>query len=183
MRTLAKILVTKSIRLMMKRMRNLPRNPPDRSARFELNHPVFMTIADLCPHLFSALLLPNRRSRLQGLREISPHHPRSRLLSPSKRVMRSKHPDPMPFIFTISVFVSCFHGSPVHTTVSRYLSTYQTNIGDSIVPSQLHYICYKQIPFLLRGDKQQSAQLRYHLYTSIHAFFPSFSMTSCERNR
>lgn len=51
MRTLAKILVTKSIRLMMKRMRNLPRNPPDRSARFELNHPVFMTIADLCPPL------------------------------------------------------------------------------------------------------------------------------------
>jgi len=162
----------------MKRMKTLLRNPPDRSARFVPSQPVFPTITNLRPPL-SALLPPNRRSQLQGLREPSPHHLRSRPPSPSKRVMRSKHLDHMPsthhFCCRLILFMIC----QVHITVSRHLSTSQTNIGDYIVLSQLHYISYKQI-FPLRGNKQ-SVQSRYHLYASLHALFPSFSMTSCEK--
>jgi len=88
MRNLVKTSVTKLTGLPMKRMRTLLRKPPGRSA--------------------SVLLLPNPRSQLPGLRGISPRHPRNRLLSPSKRMTKSKHPDHVPFMLPVSVPVSCF---------------------------------------------------------------------------
>lgn len=111
MRSPAKTLVTKSTRSSMKRMKSLLRKPPDRSARFVPGQPVFPTITDLCPPL-SALLLPNRQSQLQGLRELSPHHPRSRRPSPSKRVMRSKHLDHTPLYSPFLLPSHTFHDLP-----------------------------------------------------------------------
>lgn len=141
MRSLAKTLVTKSIRSSTKKTRSLLRKLPGRSARFVSPPSRYFQLLLTRLRLFSALLLPNLRSQLPGLRGVSPHRPRSRLLSPSRRMTKSKHPDPMPFMFTIPVLVSCFLWfAKYHTTVSRYLSTFQTNIGDYIVLSQLHYI-------------------------------------------
>jgi hypothetical protein len=57
--------------------------------------------------VISARPLPNPQNPLRGPRGVSPHHLRSRLLSPSKKMMKSKHMDPMPWILTVSVLVSC----------------------------------------------------------------------------
>ena len=117
-------MVTKSTRPLTKRMRSLLRKPLGRSARCVLSQPAPRIITHRYPPLFSALLLPNRRSQLRRLREISPHHPRNRLPSPSKRMIMSNHPGS--YAFCTHHFFSrfmLFMVRQVHTTLSRYLFT------------------------------------------------------------
>lgn len=103
-----KIWVTRSTRLSTMKRRSPPRKPLGRSARFVPRQPLFPSITHpYAPH-FSVPLLPNPQSPLRGLRGVSPPRPRSRLLSPSKRMTKSKHPDPVPSVLIVSVLISCF---------------------------------------------------------------------------
>lgn len=144
---------------------------------------IFSAITHLRTPLFSVPLLPNRRSLLQGLRGASRHHPRSRLLSPSKRTKKSRYSDPTPF--TLTVFCSrsmLFLAFQVHTYYRVAPPLDLSTTGDDIGCS-LNCIIYITGIISLkteRGD-EYSVQLRYHLYASLHALFPSFSMTSCEK--
>ena len=156
-----KTLVTKSARSPMKRMKKLLKKRLGRSARFAPTQPVFPTITHPHPHLFSALLLPDPRSPLRGLRGISPHHPRSRLLSPSKRMRKSNYPDPMSFILTVSVLVSCFswfaqYILPCRATSPPLRQIHET-IGCSLAVAS--YILQTDISFRPRRNKQRSVEV------------------------
>jgi len=166
---------------MMKR-RSPPRNPLGRSARFAPIQSSFPTITHLFARNFSVPLLPNPQSPLRGLRGVSHPRPRSRPLSPSKRMTKSKHPGPTPpSVLTIPVLISCFFwfakyilpcALPLHLS-DRYRRLYKLFRRNCIL-----YIIHIA---LAKGDKR-SVQSRNHLYASLHALFPSFSMTSCGRS-
>ena len=144
-----KTLVTKSIRSLMKRMKSLPRSPPDRSARFVNSRP-YLRPPFISTCLSRVLLLLNRRSPLRRLRGVNPHHlRRSRLQSPSKRMRKkSEHHGPRLFKLAVSVLISRFSLFRKHILLCRdTLSVSQISNYIGV----LFRIHYRNISILLPG--------------------------------